>query len=79
MKEYIKPTFITAGLFPVALALNCATTPEDMELIGAILNGADSSDAKVFAINECEDEYDFSGMFCKYASVEDGAAKVLNS
>ena len=80
MKDYIKPTFTLAGLFPVALAAEgCASTREDLDLISAILGGVDVKDPNAFAITEnCKVQYDIE-QYCKFTAVEAGSAKILGS
>ena len=80
MKDYIKPTFTLAGLFPVALASTaCSTTQDDLDLISAILSGVDIKNPNVFASTEdCADAYDID-MYCKYTAEDNGALKIFGS
>lgn len=77
MKDYIKPTFTLAGLFPVAMAANgCTSTSEDFSLLKDIL-GIPYYDKAAFATTEtdCTDKYDIE-QYCKYTSVSDGSAEI---
>lgn len=80
MKDYIKPTFVLAGVSPVSLnSVGCSTSRDDLDLISAILSGKDIADPNVFTITEsCVDSYDLD-MYCKYTAESSGATKVLGS
>lgn len=81
MKDYIKPTFTLAGLFPVAMAASgCNSTSDDLSLLKDIL-GIPYDDKAAFAMDEdCADKYDVE-QYCKFTSVEEGSAviKILGS
>ena len=82
MKDYIKPTFILAGLAPVALAvMNC-----ELKLKGADLEDlykkmgytADEVSGKTFAYGEnCE--YPVPSEFCKFTSSAETTGQALTS
>ena len=78
MKNYIKPTFILAGLAPVAFAAGgCETDVADAKEILAALDREYTSDT--FAVGEeCMDQVDID-MYCKFTLQESGLAKVLGS
>ena len=78
MKDYIKPTFTLAGLFPVALAAgsDCGIKTSDLE---NIIGGWGLDVNKVLAPTETCDEKVDIGMYCKFTSVENGSLKVLGS
>ena len=77
MKEYIKPTFTLAGLFPVALAgSGCTTNAEDIELLCEIYGIKDVKNA--FAEGEeCADKYPVEG-YCKL-TLDASMGKLLTS
>ncbi len=82
MKDYIKPTFTLAGLFPVAMAASgCNSTSDDLSLLKDIL-GIPYDDKAAFAMAEadCTDKYDVE-QYCKYTSVAEGdtVIKILGS
>ncbi len=79
MKDYIKPTFTLAGLFPVALATgsDCAMKTGDLNnIIGGW--GIDVNKALGPTEAGCDIKLDID-MYCKFTAVEDGAIKVLGS
>ena len=77
MKDYIKPTFTRAVLFPMALALGCTTSREEAEDVCFIFKVKDINTA--FSITEdCEVAYNVME-YCKFTSVETGATKILTS
>ena len=65
MKDYIKPTFVTANIFPVALAGNaCTVGKKELEAVCEIF-GITEWD-KAFAVGDgCKVEYPVTG-YCKY-------------
>ncbi len=78
MKDYMKPTFTLAGLFPVALAgTNCTIQLKEYEDIMDIY-GVSAKDA--FAMGEdCVTELPIEGV-CKITAAESGtAATVIGS
>ena len=80
MKDYIKPTFTLAGLFPVALAVGSDCGVKSGELKDIFENdfGWTYSD-KALALGEsCEMQFDID-LYCKFTSTDAGALKVLGS
>ena len=82
MKDYIKPTFILAGLAPVALAsMNC-----DFKLKGADLQalydgmGYDATEVsgKTFAYGE-DCQYPVPSEYCKFTSSAETTGQALTS
>ena len=69
MKDYIKPTFILAGLAPVALAgTNCSMTESLKNRLERLYGIEDWSQAFVNADDGCSEYFDSSNMYCKYTS-----------
>lgn len=78
MKNYIKPTFTLAGLFPVAFAAGgCANDIADAKEILAALDHEYTSDT--FAVGEeCKDQVDID-IYCKFSLQESGLIAILGS
>ena len=79
MKDYIKPTFVLAGLFPVALAAGCTTTDTDLAIIKQFAK-VDASTKGLFATTEidCNTKIPLT-QYCKFTSEGEGVLKVLTS
>lgn len=82
MKNYIKPTFTLAGLFPVAFAAGCPVkvTGDDLTVILETFGVTDAS--KAFTESEgCEQAIpDGVTQYCKYTSTgEETAGTVFTS
>ena len=82
MKDYIKPTFTLAGLFPVAFAASCPVkvTGEDLSEILATFGVTDPKQA--FAQSENCDQPIPDGVtqYCKFTSTgAEAAGTVLTS
>ena len=81
MKDYIKPSFTLAGLFPVALAAGsgCFAKVEQVQAAFERL-GWEYTDTAINSADQCEVAYPLD-MYCKYAAVDtlEYAQKVLNS
>ena len=82
MKDYIKPTFILAGLAPVALAvMSCDYKYKGAELEAIYSNMGYYTDEErnnTFAYNEsCE--YPVPEAYCKFTAVESGNIQALTS
>lgn len=69
MKDYIKPTFVTANIFPVALAGNsCTVSNKERQEICDIFGIKDWNTA--FAVGEsCETQYPITD-YCKYTHID---------
>lgn len=79
MKDYIKPTFTLAGLFPVAMASSGCNIPKDELENLEIIIGVDPTNKDVFTSAEnCVDQYDID-LYCKFTSTEAGYLKILGS
>ena len=81
MKDYIKPTFTLAGLFPVALAASCAISEDEADYLENFMGVTDWSKAFFDAKDGCEDATGIDG-YCKFAYAEDNNynySKILNS
>lgn len=76
MNNYIKPTIsLVAAVSNTGTSASCTTTSEDMDLIKDITGITDTS--KFFGVGEaCAVEVE---MYCKFTSVENGAAKAFVS
>lgn len=76
MNQYIKPTIKLIGSATnSSRAVSCHTTKEDMDIISSIV-GSDNMD-KAFGMNEgCTIPVQ---MYCKFTSVELGAAQAFTS
>ena len=76
MKDYIKPTFTLAGLFPVAMASsNCSMTEselKDMVDFGGMNFDFSMSDSCTITDERLD-------AFCKFTSTDGGFFKVLGS
>lgn len=79
MKNYVKPTFILAGLVPAALAgSDCSIKIEDKLTILQGIYG-DDIPSNVFAMGEeCESPVPVDDV-CKFSFVEQGAAVIIGS
>lgn len=81
MKDYIKPTFTLAGLFPVAFAASCNVKlkGEDLQaLYDAMGYKAEEVAGKTFAYGEaCE--YPVPSEECKFTSTPEATGTVLTS
>lgn len=70
MKDYIKPTFTLAGLFPVALAAGGCNIDNDTKELIMDMNGIeDWSKAFFDSADQCQDEILMEG-YCKFAHTE---------
>lgn len=82
MKDYIKPTFILAGLAPVALAaMNCALKlkGDDLEdLYNAMGYYTQEARKKTFAYGE-ECENPVPSEYCKFTSSAETTGQALTS
>ena len=79
MKDYIKPTFTLAGLFPVALAgTACGITKGEIADIFENDFGWEYSDQALAMNEDCQVKYDIE-MFCKFTSTDVADFKVLGS
>ena len=81
MKDYIKPTFALAGLFPTALAATCSVkvTSEDLAEIYATFGVTDPE--KAFTeIDGCEQPIpDGLTQYCKFTSTPEATGVVISS
>lgn len=80
MKDYIKPSFTLAGLFPVALAAGsgCFAKVEQVQVAFERL-GWEYTDTAINSADQCQDVYPIDG-FCKYTAVDTlDAVKVIGS
>ncbi len=80
MKDYIKPTFTLASLFPVALAAGSDCAVNSVDVKDMLENGFKLPYVETaFGMNEaCDTKYDID-MYCKFTSAEAGALKILGS
>lgn len=79
MKDYIKPTFTLAGLFPVALAGSaCGITQSEMKDIFENDFGWDYSDKALSIAEACQVQYDIE-IYCKFTATDVADFKVLGS
>mgnify|MGYP006992121566 FL=1 len=79
MKDYIKPTFTLAGLFPVALAgTACGITKGEIADIFENDFGWEYSDQALGMNEACQVKFDIE-MFCKFTSTDVPDFKVLGS
>lgn len=80
MKNYIKPTFTLAGLFPMALAASCTIADDEMEFLESFFQEQDWSKMFVDSGDDCavDSGIDF---FCKhqYALGNNDIKTVFNS
>ena len=78
MNNYIKPTFMLAGLAPVALAAGgCETELKDVKEILAALDREYTPDT--FAVGEgCTDQVDIE-TYCKFTLQDDGLSAIIGS
>ena len=75
MKNYIKPTFTLAGLFPVALAAGGCTIP--LKDYADIMDLYEADAENAFATGEgCNIELPIDGV-CKYTMQESGTAATI--
>ena len=82
MKNYIKPTFTLAGLFPVALAAggcSAIVSSDDLESYYELFEITDPS--KAFMESEGCPQYIPDGIveYCKFTLQEEGNVKVFGS
>ncbi len=81
MKDYIKPTFVLAGLAPVAFAASCTNKlkGDDLQALYDAM-GYDSKEVsgKTFAIGE-DCEYPVPSEYCKFTSSAEATGVVLTS
>ena len=82
MKDYIKPTFILAGLAPVAFAAGCAvkvTDNADLEIYFERFGITDPKQAFTES-DKCEKPLpDGLTQYCKFTSIGEGAGIVFTS
>lgn len=79
MKNYIKPTFTLAGLFPMALAASCNISEADKETLEWMFDGQDWSKMFVDAGDDCQEA---SGIdtYCKHQyAIDWKVSTVFNS
>ena len=82
MKDYIKPTFTLAGLFPVAFAASCPikVTSEDLSEILATFGVTDAKQAFAESENCAQPIPDGITQYCKFTSTgAEAAGTVLTS
>ncbi len=84
MKDYIKPTFVLAGLAPVALsAMNCDVKlkGEDLETLYVAFDIAQSDYGNIFALSEgCDIGIpDEMALYCKFTSNADAVGLAFTS
>lgn len=82
MKDYIKPTFTLAGLFPVAFAATCPikVTSEDLAEILAACGVTDAKQAFAQSENCAQAIPDGITQYCKFTSTgAEAAGTVLTS
>lgn len=82
MKDYIKPTFTLAGLFPVAFAVTCPVkvTDDNLSTILAQLGVTDPTQAFAESENCSQAVPDGITGYCKFTSTgTDAAGTVLTS
>lgn len=80
MKDYIKPTFTLAGLFPVALAgASCGIDEAGKQLLEDMHGTLDWSKAFLSDPDDgCSNHID-QDMFCKFTAANYGATTVIGS
>ena len=81
MKDYIKPTFALAGLFPTAFAATCTVkvTSEDLTEIYATFGVTDPEQASTETDGCTQPIPDGLTQYCKFTSTPEATGVVISS
>ena len=81
MKNYIKPTFMLAGLAPVALASGgCSAKMSDENILTLVEQMVGDINNAFAETENCEEGIPTDLLnYCKFTAVEEGSLKILGS